>query len=75
MGRRQDRRAIVELAEKMGYTFLGEKFSGQHLKWRSPTGAIVITGTDLGAARAWNNTVSNLKRGLTQEPQYRKQGA
>lgn len=70
MGRRQDRRAIAELAISMGYTFLGEKRSGQHLQWRSPTGAIILTGTDLSAARSWLNTVSDLKRGLTRTPEH-----
>lgn len=64
MGRRQDKKAVIEKALSMGYTLIAEKCSGQHLQWRSPTGRLVLTGTDLGNARSWLNTMGDLKRGL-----------
>lgn len=61
MSHKRQVREIRLVAEGMGYVFDGLTSRG-HLKWRSPAGRIVITGSHLSNARSLKNAVAQLRQ-------------
>ena len=73
MSRAQDIRNITIIAEKLGFKLEG-RTANEHLKWRHPSGALVVTGSNLPTRRHLQNAQAQLRRGL-QQAQEQKQGS
>ena len=65
MSRAQDIRNITIIAEKLGFKLEG-RTANEHLKWRHPSGALVVTGSSLPTKQHIQNARAQLRRGLQQ---------